>query len=83
MSTSRDEKWRWKQVEIEFVILSNRSKRVLVLMDELVGRDVHIPRAVFARDIAREASREPPNGEYWVGKVTEYDPDEGHRLRCC
>ena len=51
-------------------------------MDELVARDVRIPRAVFARDIAREASREPPNGEHWVGKVTEYDPNEGHRLRC-
>ena len=39
-------------------------------MNELVGRDVHIPRAVFARDIAREASREPPNGEQWDGKMT-------------
>ena len=42
-------------------------------MDELVGRDVHIPRAVFARHIAHEASREPPNGEHWVGKARHGD----------
>ena len=54
----------------------NRPKRVVPSMGELLGRDVHIPRAVFARDIAHGSSREPPNGEYWLGKVTEYDPND-------
>ena len=42
-------------------------------METLVGRDVEVPRAIFARDIQRGASNEPPNGEYWIAKVTEYN----------
>ena len=45
-------------------------------METLAGRAVHIPRSVFARDIARGSSEEPPNGKYWQGTVTEW-LDEG------
>jgi hypothetical protein len=42
-------------------------------MAALVGRAVHVPRAVFAADIRRNASEEPPNGTHWEGVISEYD----------
>ena len=42
-------------------------------MQELVGRNLEVPRAVFARDTARGYSDEPPNGKFWDAKVTEFD----------
>lgn len=38
-----------------------------------MGRNLEVPRAVFARDIARGYSDEPPNGKFWDAKVTEFD----------
>jgi hypothetical protein len=42
-------------------------------MSHLIGRVVHVPRAVFANDIKRGLSQEPPNGSYWVAEVLEFD----------
>ena len=43
-------------------------------MAHLVGRLVHVPRKVFAKDIKRGISQAPPNGSYWVAEVLEFDP---------
>lgn len=37
----------------------------------LAGRSVRVPRDVFAADIEREASNEPPDGVAWDGIVTD------------
>jgi hypothetical protein len=41
-------------------------------MAALVGHPVRVPRAVFAADIRRKASKEPPNGTYLEGTIIEY-----------
>jgi hypothetical protein len=38
----------------------------------LVGRRISVPRDVFAIDIERGASQEPPDGVAWRGEITEY-----------
>ena len=43
-------------------------------MVHLIGRLVHVPRAVFAADIKRGLSQAPPNGIHWVAEVLQYDP---------
>ena len=43
-------------------------------MVHLVGRLVHVPRAVFAADVKRGLSQPPPNGIHWVAEVLQYDP---------
>ena len=43
-------------------------------MVHLIGRLVHVPRAVFAADIKRGLSQPPPNGIHWVAEVLQYDP---------
>ena len=43
-------------------------------LDGPVGRPAHVPRRVFASFITQGDSEEPPNGEYWVGSVTEHVP---------
>ena len=43
-------------------------------MQTLVGREVAIPRAAFAVDIARGESFEPPHGlDSWKGKITMHE----------
>ena len=42
-------------------------------MAHLIGRLVHVPRAVFAADIKRGLSQAPPNGTHWVAEVLQYD----------
>ena len=42
-------------------------------MAHLIGRLVHVPRAVFAADIKRGLSQPPPNGIHWVAEVLQYD----------
>ena len=42
-------------------------------MLNLIGRLVHVPRAVFAADIKRGLSKPPPNCIHWVAEVLQYD----------
>ena len=63
----------WKKVVPVIKKRRKRSKRARNVMESLVGRDVEIPRSVFAKDIAREASEEPPNGKFWKGKIVEQE----------
>ena len=42
-------------------------------MSHLIGRLVHVPRAVFAADIKRGLSQAPPNGIHWVAELLQYD----------
>ena len=43
-------------------------------MEHLIGRLVHVPRAVFAADVKRGLSQPPPNVIHWVAEVLQYDP---------
>ena len=45
----------------------------LPAMSQLIGRLVHVPRKVFAKDIKRGISQAPPNGSYWVAEVLGFD----------
>ena len=43
-------------------------------MELLVGREVAVPRAMFASDIARGESFEPPHGlDAWKATIAEYE----------
>ena len=41
-------------------------------MDVLVGRPVRLPRALFAEDIRRGCTKEPPDGTHLDGRVTAF-----------
>ena len=62
---------------------SAQRKRVHSLaMEAFVGRELHVPRAVFASYIEQGCSEEPPNAEFWKGAVMAVHPTRKRPFLC-
>ena len=51
-------------------------------MEACVGRELHVPRAVFASCIDQGCSKEPPNGDFWKGTVMGVYPTRKRPFLC-
>ena len=51
-------------------------------MEAFMGRELHVPRAVFASYIEQGCSEEPPNAEFWKGAVMAVHPTRKRPFLC-